>query len=79
MSTHVYDLSEKAPHEVVAAQLRALADQFQAGQVDLAYEEWHAPTEVVDPVDVTIDLKRNRHHVELSLLLRWPTPEDTSR
>lgn len=79
MSTHVFDLSETAPHEVVAAQLRALADQMAAGQLELAYEEWHAPTAVVDPVDVTVDLRRKRHHVELSIELRWPAPEDAAK
>ncbi len=76
MSRHVFDISETATHEIVADQLRALADQLAAGEVDLAYDEWHAPTVVIDPVDVTVDLKRSRHHVDLSLHLRWHAPED---
>jgi len=70
--SHIYDVSERAPHELVAAQLHALADQLAAGQVDLSYDEWHAPTAVVDPVEVVVDLQRKRHHVELMLNMRWP-------
>ena len=70
---HVFDLSETATHQLVARQLRSLADQFATGSIDLAYDEWHEPTVVVDPVDVTIDLRRQRHHVELEIRFEWPT------
>ena len=54
---HVFDLTESATHQLVADQLRALADQFEAGAIDLSYDEWHGPTVVTDPVSVTVDLK----------------------
>jgi len=73
VSTHVFDLSESATHEVVAAQLRTLADQLAAGKLNLAYDEWHSPTVVLDPVEVVVDLKQKRHHVELHIDMRWPT------
>ena len=74
MTVHVFDLNETATHELVAAQLRALADQLASGSIDLAYEEFHAPTAVMDPVNVTVDLTQKRHHVELNIDMRWPTP-----
>lgn len=72
MGRHVFDVRESATHELIAGQLRALADQLAEGRVDLAYEDWHAPTEVVDPVSVVVDLKRGRHEVELAIRLSWP-------
>lgn len=75
MTKHVFDLSETATHSLVAEQLRALADQIADGAVDLSYDEWHGPTAVVDPVDVVIDLKRKKHHVELSIDMRWHADE----
>lgn len=71
--SHIYDVSERARHEQVAAQLHALADQLAAGAVELAYDEWHAPTTVCDPVEVVVDLQRKRHHVELMVNMRWPS------
>lgn len=71
MAKHVFDLNESATHHLVARQLRDLADQFAAGSVDLAYDEWHSPTVIVDPVDVVIDLKKQRRHVELSIRIGW--------
>jgi amphi-Trp domain-containing protein len=71
MAKHVFDLSETATHELVASQLRALADQFAAGAIELSYDEWHAPTVVVDPVDVVVDLKEQRRHVELVIRIGW--------
>lgn len=70
---HVFDISESATHELVARQLRSLADQFASGSIDLAYDEQHAPTVVVDPVDVKVDLRRQRHRVELDIRIGWPT------
>ena len=74
MSKHVFDLSETASHGLVAEQLHALADQIAAGSVDLSYDEWSGPTAVCDPVEVVVDLKRSKHHVELSIDLRWTRP-----
>jgi amphi-Trp domain-containing protein len=75
MSHHVFDLTETATHHLVAEQLRALADQLAAGRVDLSYDEWQEPTAVVDPVEVTVDLKRRRHHWELAIDMRWTAGE----
>jgi amphi-Trp domain-containing protein len=71
MAKHVFDLSETATHELVAARLRALADQFAAGSIDLSYDEWRTPTVVVDPVDVVVDMKEQRHQVELVIRIGW--------
>ncbi|WP_217914554.1 amphi-Trp domain-containing protein [Miltoncostaea marina] len=76
---HVFDLSETATHELVARQLRDLADQFASGSVDLSYDEEHAPTVVVDPVDVTVDLHTHRHHVELNIRIGWQTADAPHR
>lgn len=73
MQRHVFDMSERATHELVAAQLRDLAKQFEAGAVELAYDESHAPTNVVDPVEVVLDLTQNRNQVELSIRISWNT------
>lgn len=73
MQRHVFDMSESATHELVAKQLRDLASQFQAGSVELAYDESHAPTGIVDPVDVVLDLTQNRNHVELNIRISWQT------
>lgn len=71
MTKHVFDLSETATHDLVADQLRALADQFAAGEVDLSYDEWHGPTAVIDPVEVTVDLRQKKHRVELVVSMSW--------
>ncbi|MGD9697194.1 MAG: hypothetical protein AB7V42_16210 [Thermoleophilia bacterium] len=71
MSKHVFDISETATHQLVARQLRDLADQFAAGSIDLAYDEWKTPTVVVDPVDVKVDLIQQRRHVELLVRIGW--------
>lgn len=71
MQRHVFDMSESATHELVAKQLRDLASQFEAGRVELSYDESHAPTGIVDPVDVVLDLTQNRNHVELLIRIRW--------
>ena len=34
----------------------------------------HGATVVVDPVEVTVDLKEKRHNVELHIDIRWPKP-----
>lgn len=73
MQRHVFDMSESATHELVAKQLRDLAAQFQAGSMELAYDESHAPTGIVDPVDVVLDLTQNRNHVELNIKISWQT------
>lgn len=71
MQKHVFDLRESATHNLVADQLRSLADQFDRGAVELAYEEEHAPTVVTDPVDVVVDLTQGRHQVELVVRMSW--------
>lgn len=76
MNQHVFDLRETAEREVVARQLRDLADQFAKGRIDLAYDEWTAPTQVTDPVHVVLDFTRNKHHASLVLDLRWEHCED---
>lgn len=73
MQHHVFDMSERATHELVARQLRDLADQFAAGSIDLDPAEAHAPTVVVDPVKVVVDLHQGRGHAELEIRLRWST------
>jgi len=71
MHRHVFDMNERATHQIVARQLRDLADQFATGSIDLSYDESHAPTVIVDPVDVTLDLTQDRHRAELAIRLRW--------
>ena len=71
MQRHVFDMSESATHQLVATQLRDLASQFEAGSVELSYDESHAPTAIVDPVDVVLDLTQNRNQVELQIRIRW--------
>ncbi len=73
MAHHIFDVRESATHGLVADQLRDLADQFASGSVDLAYEEWQGPIEVIDPVSVSVDLKRSRHQLDLVVHLSWPT------
>ena len=73
MQRHVFDMSESATHELVAKQLRDLANQFEKGSVELAYDESHAPTGIVDPVDVVLDLTQNKNHVELLIRISWRT------
>ena len=73
MVKHVYDATETATRALVARQLHALADEMAAGSVQLGYDEAQAPTAVVDPVNVTVDMKRNRHHAEFVLRMKWAT------
>jgi hypothetical protein len=73
MHHHVFDMRESATHGLVARQLRDLASQFDAGSVELAYDESHAPTTIVDPVDVVLDLTQNKNHVEMVIRLSWHT------
>jgi hypothetical protein len=73
MHHHVFDMRETATHGLVARQLRDLASQFEAGAVELAYDESHAPTGIVDPVDVVLDLTQNRNRVEMVIRLSWHT------
>lgn len=71
---HVYDVNERATRALVARQLHALADELAAGSVELG-DEQHSPTAVVDPLDVTVDLRRNAHHAEFTLRMKWATEE----
>jgi amphi-Trp domain-containing protein len=72
MSHHLFDMSERVPHPRVAAQLRDLAAQIERGELELAYEDMHGVTHVNDPVDVTVDLSRRHHHMELQIRMTWP-------
>lgn len=74
MSQHVFDMKESTTRSVVAAQLHDLANQFSAGRIDLSYDEWAAPVDVNDPVNVVLDFTRNRHHASMVIDLRWQTP-----
>lgn len=78
LAHHLFDVRESATHELVAKQLRDLADQFAAGSVDLAYEEWQGAIEVIDPVDVVVDLKRAGHHMDLVIHLTWATADSAN-
>lgn len=71
MNHHLFDLRQTSTRDVVARQLRDLADQFERGRITLAYDEWTAPTTVGDPVEVVLDFSRNRHHASIVLDLRW--------
>jgi amphi-Trp domain-containing protein len=73
LAHHIFDVRESATHGLVAVQLRDLADQFASGSVDLSYEEWHGPIEVIDPVNVVVDLKKSGHQLDLVIHLSWPT------
>mgnify|MGYP001817691492 CR=1 FL=1 len=64
-------MTERATHEVVARQLRELADQVEAGSLELDTEGWSPPTVIEDPVDVDVDLLQKRHQVVLTIHLRW--------
>ena len=75
MTRHLFDIKERATHSLVADQLRALADQIAAGSLDMAYDEWHAPTVIVDPMDVVIDLVQRKSEVELTIQMRWPVED----
>lgn len=73
MLRHVFDMNEKATRELVARQLRDLADQFVAGEVELSYDEEQTPLVVTDPVDVTLDMTHNRGRVVLGIRIAWNT------
>ncbi|MCB0881463.1 MAG: amphi-Trp domain-containing protein [Thermoleophilia bacterium] len=73
MSQHVFDMKEAATRNVIANQLHDLANQFAAGRIDLAYDEWAAPVDVQEPVNVVLDFTRNRHHASMVIDLRWAT------
>ena len=72
VTRHLFDIKERATHSLVADQLRALADQIATGSLNMAYDEEHAPTVIVDPMDVVIDLVRKKTGVELTIQMRWP-------
>jgi amphi-Trp domain-containing protein len=78
LAHHLFDVRESATHELVAQQLRDLADQFAAGSVDLAYDEWHGGIEVIDPVNVVVDLKKSGHSMDLVVHLSWATAASVS-
>jgi amphi-Trp domain-containing protein len=72
VTRHLFDIKERATHSLVAEQLRALAYQVAKGSLNMAYDEWHAPTVIVDPMEVVVDLVQRKHEVELSIHMRWP-------
>lgn len=75
MTRHLFDIKERATHSLVAEQLRSLADQVAKGSLTMAYDEWHAPTVIVDPMEVVVDLVQRKHEVELSITMRWQAEE----
>lgn len=72
MYKHVFDISETATRSLAAQQLRRIADQIEAGALDLGYDEFQAPVPVSEPVDVVLDVVKHRHHADLALTMRWP-------
>ncbi len=72
MTRHLFDMKERATRTVVAAQLRALADQVAKGSLEMTYDEFSAPTVILDPIDVVVDVIQHKHEVELTLQMRWP-------
>jgi hypothetical protein len=72
MAQHLFDITERATHDLVAAQLHDLAEQVKTGSLDYGAEDWRAPTVIVDPMDVDVDLMRKRHEVVLTIRMRWP-------
>jgi len=75
VTRHLFDIKERATHSLVAEQLRTLADQVAKGSLNMAYDEWHEPTVIVDPMEVVVDLVRRKHEVELSIHMRWPVED----
>lgn len=75
MARHVFDISETATRALVARQLRDLADGFARGSIDLSSDDWHTPTVVTEPVDVTVDLTTRHRHVELVVRIGWNVAE----
>jgi hypothetical protein len=72
MARHLFDITERATHELVADQLQDLAGQIRTGSLDYGAEDWSPPTVIVDPIDVDVDLMRKRHEVVLTIRMRWP-------
>jgi amphi-Trp domain-containing protein len=72
MARHLFDVTERATHDLVARQLRDVADQIAAGRLEYGAEDWSPSTVVIDPIDVDVDLKQKRHEVVLTIHMRWP-------
>jgi amphi-Trp domain-containing protein len=72
MAKHIFDVHKSETRQLVAGQLREIADELAEGSLDLAYEEQHEPTEVSEPVDITVDLTKGRHRMDLVIHLSWP-------
>ena len=72
MAKHIFDVHKSETRQLVADQLREIADEMAAGSLVLAYEEQHEPTEVAEPVDITLDLTKGRHRMDLMIHLSWP-------
>lgn len=71
MTKHIFDRSEHATRSAAAQQLRALADQIEAGNLDMAYGDYGTLTPVSEPLHIVVDLTKHRHHFELTLHARW--------
>lgn len=78
MVKHVFDISETATRSLVALQLHALADEVAAGAIELGYDDAAEPTAIADPLNVTVDMRRHRHHAELTLRMKWDTERETA-
>lgn len=76
MTKHLFDTSEIATRERTARQLRILAEQIEAGSIEMAYGDFDSPTPVNEPLHIVIDLTRHRHNYELSMHARWAHAED---
>jgi len=72
MARHMFDITERATHDLVAEQLHDLAEQVKTGSLDYGTEDWLPPTVIVDPMNVDVDLMRKRHEVVLTIRMRWP-------
>lgn len=74
MFKHVFDINETASRSLAAERLHSLADQIAAGTLDLGPDDYETLTPVRGPMDLVVDLQRDRRRAELSLHLRWPLP-----
>jgi hypothetical protein len=72
MARHLFDITERATHDLVADQLHDLAEQIKSGSLDYGAEDWSPPTIVLDPMDVDVDLMQRRNEVVLTIRMRWP-------
>lgn len=76
MFKHVFDMNETASRSLAAERLHSLADQIAEGTLDLGPDEYETLTPVRGPVELVVDLQRDRRRAELALHLRWPLPTE---